>query len=99
MLGRPGIWAPDCMKVTPGPWLLLSVCMAFKKQSLSATFAVWGRISESQAPDWPCWANFIGEPTSGIELWLPDIPVSRCPPRTLSGSCSPVRSTSVGFQS
>ena len=68
MLGRPGIWAPDCINVTPGPWLMLSVYMLLMKQSLSATFAVWGRTSDSQAPDWPYWANFNGEPTSGIEL-------------------------------
>ena len=65
------------MKVTPGPWLMLSVCMPFRKQSLSATLAVCGRTSESQAPLWPYWANFKGDPTSGIELWLPDIPVRR----------------------
>jgi len=40
MLGRPGICEPLCMNVTPGPWLMLSVCIVFTKQSRSATFAV-----------------------------------------------------------
>ena len=99
MLGRPGICAPLCMNVTPGPWLMLSVCIERTKQRRSAIFAVCGRSSDSQAPLSPYWANAKGEPTIGIELWLPDIPVSRWPPRTLSGSCSPVFSTRSGLWS
>ena len=99
MLGRPGIWWPLCMNVTPGPWLMLSVCIVRTKQSRSATSAVCGSSSDSQAPLSPCWAKAYGEPTSGIELWLPDIPVSRWPPRMLSGNCSPVCATSSGLWS
>jgi len=40
-----------------------------------------------------------GEPARGIELWLPDMPVSRWSPRTLSGSCSPSFSFSSGLWS
>ena len=87
------------MNVTPGPWLMLSVYIVRTKHSLSAIFAVCGSSSESQAPESPYWANVKGEPTSGIELWLPDMPVSRWPPRTLSGSCSPLFSTSNGLWS
>ena len=99
MLGRPGICDPLCMNVTPGPWLMLSVCIERMKHSRSAIFAVWGSRSESQAPLSPYWVNVNGEPTRGIELWLPDMPVSRWPPRTLSGSCSPVLARSSGLWS
>ena len=47
---------------------MLSVCIVRMKQSRSATSAVWGNNSESQAPLWPYWENENGEPTSGIEL-------------------------------
>jgi hypothetical protein len=54
MLGRPGICEPLCMKVTPGPWLMLSVYIERTMQSRSAIFAVWGRSSLITAPLSPC---------------------------------------------
>ena len=77
MLGRPGIWEPLCINVTPGPWLIDSVNIDRTKQSWSAIFAVWGNRSLIHAPLWPYCEKPKGEPTSGIELWLPDMPVRR----------------------
>ena len=37
------------------------------------------------------------EPASGSDDWLPDMPVSRWPWRTESGSCSPLRWLSTGL--
>ena len=50
MLGRPASCAPVWKKVMAGSWLMASVCIDLTKHSSSATFAVCGSSSLSQAP-------------------------------------------------
>ena len=50
MLGRPASWAPVMKNVTAGSWLIASVCIDLMKHSSSATRAVCGNSSLSQAP-------------------------------------------------
>ena len=57
MLGRPASWAPVWKKVMAGSWLIASVCIDLMKQSSSATLAVCGSSSLTDAPLWPCRAN------------------------------------------
>src|SRR5262245_40519950 len=99
MLGRPGNCEPVCTNVTPGPWLIASVCMLLMKHKSSATDAVCGSSSDNHAPLLPCCLNLNGDPASGSDDWLPDIPVGRCPMRTLSGSSVPCFLTSIGLGS
>ena len=68
---------------------MLSVNIDRATQISSAMLAVCGSNSLNQAPACPCCVNLNGDPTIGIDDWLPDMPVSRCPPRTESGNCSP----------
>ena len=55
--------------------------------------------SEISAPDSPCLANLAAPPTIRSLDWPLVIPVIRWPPRTESGSSSPVRLSSFGLGS
>ena len=57
MLGRPASWAPVWKNVIAGSWLIASVCIDLTKHSSSATLAVCGSSSLTQAPHLPCWAK------------------------------------------
>ena len=96
MLGRPANWAPVWKKVTPGSWLIASVCIVRMKQSSSAIFAVWGISSLIQVPDSPCCSNSKADGTIGKPAWLTVIPVRRAPARSDSGSSVPRRSAICG---
>ena len=50
MLGRPAICEPVWKNVIAGSWLIASVWSDLTKQSSSATFAVQGSSSLTQAP-------------------------------------------------
>ena len=76
---------------------MASVCIDRTMQSSSTTFAVCGSSSLTQVPLRPWRANLKSDPASGSDDWLPDMPVSRCPCRTESGSCSPLRWFSSGL--
>ena len=53
MLGRPGCWEPVRMKVIAGSWLIASVFTVLMTVMSSTIFAVCGRSSLTQVPDWP----------------------------------------------
>ena len=99
MLGRPGNCEPVCMCVTPGPWLIASVCIERMRHKSSAMPETCGSMSLISTPLWPRGANLNGDPTSGSDAWLPDIAVSRWPRRIASGSSVPCFSISVGLGS
>ncbi len=87
------------MSVTAGSWLMASVCMERMRQNLSAIFWVYGSRSEIHAPASP----HCLPPTSGCmtlnAFWLAVMPVTRCPPRTSSGSAFPWSFWSDGLPS
>ena len=98
-LGRPASWAPVWKNVTPGSWLIASVCMVLMKHSSSAILAVWGISSLIHAPDCPCCLNSNVDGTTGKPAWLAVIGVRRCPCRTESGRSVPRRLASCGLYS
>ena len=87
------------MNVIAGSWLIASVWSDFTKHSSSAIREVHGSSSLIQAPPWPYCANLKGEPAMGSVAWLADMPVSRCPMRTLAGRSWPCISLSFGLWS
>ena len=91
MLGRPAICEPLWKNVIAGSWLMASVYIERTMQRSSTTLAVCGSRSLTQVPFAPWRLNPNRDPASGSDAWLPDMPVSRCPWRTESGSCSPLR--------
>ena len=99
MLGRPGTWAPDRKKVTPGAWFTASVCMLRTRHRSSARLPSRGSIVLISIPHWPYfWNGLIGETTGHLAEPL-DIVESRVWPRTLAGMSWPPRSINTGFGS
>ena len=80
-----------------GSWLIASVYIDWMMHTSSTMSPVCGSSSLSHAPHLPCCANLKIEPASGIDDCCTDMPVSRWPPRTRSGSCSPFFSLSSGL--
>ena len=79
MLGRPGSWAPVCMNVMAGSWLIASVCIDRTMHRSSTIAAVCGSSSLIHMPLWPyCLkANFDG--IMGKVAWPEVMPVRRWP--------------------
>ena len=75
-----------------GSWLIASVCIDLMKHRSSATLAVCGSSSLTQAPLLPCWANLYLLGATGNARCVAVMPVSRWPLRTESGSSLPRRS-------
>ena len=82
-----------------GSWLIASVCIERTMHRSSTIFAVCGRSSLTQAPDWPCCANSNCDPASGNDFWMAVMPVRRWPMRTDSGSSWPFIVASSGLWS
>ena len=75
--------------VWAGSWLSWLFQSDFTKQSSSATFAVCGSSSLSQAPDCPCCANSKTLGMMGSVFCVAVIVLRRRRSRTESGSSSP----------
>ena len=91
MLGRPASWAPVWKNVMAGSWLIASVCIDLMKHSSSATLAVCGSSSLTQAPLWPWRANRNRLAATGKLSCREVMPVSRWPLRIESGSSVPAK--------
>ena len=66
---------------------------------LSAIEEMWGSNSLNWWPEAPWRANWNFDAATGKLVWAAVIPVSRCPPRTESGSSEPSKRASPGLGS
>jgi hypothetical protein len=83
--------------VHAGSWLIASVFTVRTIARSSTTFAVCGKSSLTQAPDWPWRLNLKIEGAIGSRLWPDVIVVIRWPIRTESGRSSSNRSFKLGL--
>ena len=88
-MGRPESWNPVNRYVCAGSWLSWLFHSDLTKHRSSATRAVCGSSSLSQAPDWPCCANSKTVGMMGSVFCEAVMVVSWSPSRTESGSSSP----------
>ena len=58
---------------------------------------MWGKTSDTQVPDWPCWLNFLVGPNSlGLVLVKRSMNANRLPSRKESGVGRPWNLASSG---
>ena len=84
------------MKICAGAWLNCVVCIERMNVTLSAIFARLGSSSEISAPDWPCFWNWNGEPSS---FGVPLMNAKRSPLMSSSGMSWPSCLVRAGFGS
>jgi hypothetical protein len=58
------------MNVIAGSWLIASVFIVLMTVMSSTIFAVCGKSSLTQVPDWPCCAKVNGDCATSSDAWF-----------------------------